>query len=123
MLAKDSAFAPLGKSLGAKYNVSAAQIALGWIGQPAQYAPTGPMAMVTRSSLANLSQHTVPYNYILTAVYIQVTKSSNPKYLSEDLDLWGWPAGPIGDLDREQLDKVDLGECKEEAPGGCCKMA
>ena len=39
-----------GKQLGAKYNVSSAQIGLGWIAQPAEFGPNGPMALVTKSS-------------------------------------------------------------------------
>ena len=88
-----SSFAPLGKSLGLKYNVSAAQIALGWIGQHAEFSPTGPMALVT--------------------------KSTNLTYLKQDLDLWSWE---LSSEDRETLDKVADPACAEEAPGGCCKM-
>ena len=48
-----------------------------------------------------------------------VTKSSNPQYLAEDLDLFG-PKHQISDTDRASLDAISSPSCSVEAPGGCC---
>lgn len=48
-----------------------------------------------------------------------VTKSSNPDYLSEDLQLFG-PTHAISVADRQRIDALSTPNCIEEAPGGCC---
>ena len=115
LLKSGSDFAPLGKSLGSKYNVTAAQIALGWIGQPAQFAPTGPMAIVTKSSNP---QYLAVRPFAIVSVSLSCCVLSG--IYQEDLSLWNWKA-PLSDEDREILDKVASPACVEEAPGGCCK--
>jgi len=81
-----------------RYKVSAAQIALGWVGQRGAATATGPMALVTRSA--------------------------NPEYLREDLALWNW-AAPLDSQDREALDKIGLPACvpgRMPGGGGCCNQ-
>ena len=127
VLNSGSPFAPLGATLGSKYEpgtlgvnmylgaalttltlplppprykVSAAQIALGWVGQRGAATATGPMALVTRSA--------------------------NPEYLREDLALWNW-AAPLDSQDREALDKIGLPACVPAARaatscGWCVKL-
>ena len=51
-----------------------------------------------------------------------VTKSSDPRYLAEDLDLFG-PSHAIDQADREQIDALTQPNCEMEAPGGCCHAA
>jgi diketogulonate reductase-like aldo/keto reductase len=48
-----------------------------------------------------------------------VTKSSNPTYLAEDLDLFD-PKHIISAEDRVALDAILAPKCSVEAPGGCC---
>ena len=48
-----------------------------------------------------------------------VTKSDNPQYLAEDLDLFA-PQHIIDAADRAKLDAVTSVTCSLEAPGGCC---
>ena len=48
-----------------------------------------------------------------------MTKSSNPTYLAEDLDLFD-PKHIISDADRAALDAIMSPKCSAEAPGGCC---
>ena len=81
-----------------RYKVSAAQIALGWIGQRGADTATGPMALVTRSA--------------------------SPEYLREDLALWNW-ATPLDSHDREELDKIRMPACvpgRMPGGGGCCNQ-
>ena len=86
-------------------NVTAAQVALAWIGQ---------------ENPDSHGQQQLGF----------VTKSSNPDYLAEDLGIWSWRDGSTGQpgaslyaADRYALDHLDAAslQCKEEAPGGCCK--
>jgi diketogulonate reductase-like aldo/keto reductase len=113
VLAADSPFTTLAKQIAPGYkwdpkahgeswapwgkNVTAAQIALAWIGQK-------------RGALPQLGL---------------VTKSNNPTYLWEDLGsmgspAWGWQ---LTTQDRGALDELGGSAlaCKHEAPGGCCK--
>lgn len=94
VLASGSPFAPVGARLAAKHNVSAAQVALAYVGQRR-------------------------FEYGVEHVPIGlVTKSSNPAYLKEDLALWS--AFNLTAADRQELDGLAAPACKAEAPGGCC---
>jgi diketogulonate reductase-like aldo/keto reductase len=49
-----------------------------------------------------------------------VTHSTNPAYLSEDLNLFG-PRHIISDTDRAALNAITSPKCKGDAPGACCQ--
>ena len=98
--------AVFGRGLGARptQNVTAAQVALAWIGQKNPESAHGGQQVGF------------------------VTKSSNPTYLAEDLGIWAWSDGVtfpavLSAADRYALDHLTATslQCKEEAPGGCCK--
>ena len=48
-----------------------------------------------------------------------VTKSDNPVYLAEDLDLFS-PEKQLSAADLARIDALAQPECRVEAPGGCC---
>ena len=87
---------------GPTKNVTAAQVALAWIGQKNPESGGQQVGFVT--------------------------KSSNPTYLAEDLGIWSWDDGStfpasLSGADRYALDHLTATslQCKEEAPGSCCK--
>ena len=79
-------------------------------------------ALTCHSALLRVCIHAqaqVGLAYIAQRGLPVVTKSSDPRYLAEDLDLFGADHF-ISAQDRQRIDQLTSPNCEMEAPGGCC---